>query len=63
MKTYIFQVTISEGSDEFWEGLKVPTGCDEVYDTLNGLLAGSGFDYDLELIQYKENKYDQDIEM
>jgi hypothetical protein len=43
MKTYTIEITIEEGSDEFWESLNGKSGCDEVVDIVRDALADVGF--------------------
>ena len=42
-KTYEITVTISEGSDEFWESISNKTGCDEVVEEVRQALHERGF--------------------
>jgi hypothetical protein len=42
MKRYTFEVVITEGNDEFWEGLE-GSGCDVVKETLVDILSEYGF--------------------
>ncbi len=42
-KTYEFTVTITEGSDEFWESFSNKTGCDEVTAEVIAALDERGF--------------------
>ena len=42
-KTYEITVTISEGSDEFWESFSEKTGCDEVVAEVQAALDERGF--------------------
>lgn len=42
MKKYLFEIEITEGSDEFWEEIK-DTGCDEVKDLLSRMMSDYGF--------------------
>ena len=42
-KTYEITVTITEGNDEFWEGLSGRSGCDEVVEEVKQCLADHGF--------------------
>lgn len=37
-KEYTIQVTITEGNDEFWEGLQGKSGCDEVVELVKEAL-------------------------
>ena len=45
MKTYVFEIKIQEGSDEFWEEIEASrkTGCDEVTEVVQEMLDGTGF--------------------
>lgn len=57
MKTYTLSLQINEGNDEFWEGLKGKTGCDEVVQLLNSMLIEYGFypdNSDLKLIKFED---------
>lgn len=42
-KTYTITVTLIEGSDEFWDGLKDKSGCDEVVEEVRSILREHGF--------------------
>ncbi len=46
MKTYTFEVVVSEGNDEFWEALKDQIGADEVLKALKEALDTYGFTTD-----------------
>ena len=58
MKKYVFQVTISEGYDEFWEELekKNKTGCDELLIEIIRAVDASGFDFEVKLVEYKDEE-------
>lgn len=43
MKKYVFEFTVNEGSDEFWESLAGRAGCDEVRMQVKDLLEGGGY--------------------
>ncbi len=45
MKTYTLEVVITEGCDEFWEGIQARegSGCDEVLQTIRDILFDAGF--------------------
>jgi len=43
MKTYSFEVTITEGEDEFWESFDNRPGIEEVQQALERVLLDSGF--------------------
>jgi hypothetical protein len=42
-KKYVFELTIHEGSDEFWDSIKGKTGCDEVTYELKKLIEAEGY--------------------
>lgn len=42
-KTYTIRVTIREGNDEFWDGLRGKSGCDDVVQEVRAALAEHGF--------------------
>lgn len=42
-KTYTITVTVQEGNDEFWEGLRGKSGCDQVVEEVASCLADHGF--------------------
>jgi hypothetical protein len=56
MKTYTFVVQIREASDDFWDGLKGQSGCEQVTQVIKEALAMRGFpesdDCDIELLQF-----------
>lgn len=43
LKTYTISVTVQESSDEFWDGLRGKSGCDEVVQAVRDALADRGF--------------------
>jgi hypothetical protein len=55
MKRYVIQITITEGNDEFWDGLE-GTGCDEVLEGITNCLATEGWDWgnDVKLIEFTD---------
>lgn len=42
-KTYTISVTIQEGADEFWEGLRGKSGCDEIVEEVRHCLEDRGW--------------------
>jgi hypothetical protein len=55
MREYTFQVTIREGSDEFWESLE-GDGINEVKKALEGTLEESGWiNSEVTLKEFKRN--------
>lgn len=45
MKRFVFEITVVEGNDEFWEDLTARnvSGCDEILESLEESLRDSGF--------------------
>lgn len=59
MKVYTIEITIREGSDEYWEEITADgnTGCDQVLEDVKNCLIGENWqDFDVELIKYSSNK-------
>jgi hypothetical protein len=56
MKQYTFELTVNEGSSEFWEEIleNGKTGCDELLEQLKDALADHGFDPDVSLVKYED---------
>lgn len=56
MKQYTFEVTVSEGNNEYWEELtsKGQTGCDEILEDIKQSMAESGFYPDVRLVKYED---------
>jgi hypothetical protein len=56
MKQYTFELTVTEGNNEFWEEIleKGNTGCDDILEQLKTMLAESGFDDDIKLVKYED---------
>jgi RNase P/RNase MRP subunit POP5 len=55
MKKYVFQITIEEGSNEFWEQIEreESTGCEDVRAMLLECLGSTGLDdAEVKLVQY-----------
>lgn len=53
MKKYIFEIVITEGNDEYWEGLAQTgnPGCEDILENLREALRNDGFSdqYDTEI--------------
>lgn len=55
LKTYTISIIIQEGEDEFWEGLRGKSGCDEVVEDVREALAAAGYtDCHVRLHKYEE---------
>ena len=52
MKRYKFELVIEEGHDEFWESIANKTGCDEMLEVVNELLAD--WDAKVKLVEYTD---------
>ena len=61
MKQYKFEITITEGNDEFWEEInrKNETGCDDVKDMVDIALSQHGL-YDGDNCEIKLKKFEDD---
>ena len=58
MKQYTLTVTITEGSDEFWEEIsnERKSGCDEVTEAVRDALSAAGWsDADVELSAFTDS--------
>lgn len=56
MKTYKFEVIITEGYDEWWEALSNKSGCDEITQILKDELFDSFPDAKIRLLEYTDDK-------
>lgn len=56
MKTYKFEVIITEGYDEYWEALAGKSGCDEITQILKDELFDSFPDANIRLLEYTDDK-------
>ena len=55
MRKYTFEIVITEGNDEFWEGLK-GTGCDAIMTSLKATLDNEGwYDAEVTLKKFEDN--------
>ena len=58
MKTYKFELIVSEGNDEFWEELaeRNKSGCDEVIEMIHEMLRDNPqLDAAVRLVEYTDN--------
>lgn len=55
MKTYKFEVVVTEGYDEFWEELYGKSGCDEVTKAIQNELFQCFPEATVKLIEYKND--------
>jgi len=63
LKTYTLRVTIQEGNDEFWEGLRGKTGADEIVKSIRDLLEEGGWwNSDVRLERFEEKPYMEKID-
>lgn len=56
MKTYKFEMIITEGYDEYWEALAGKSGCDEITQILKDELFDSFPDANIRLLEYTDDK-------
>lgn len=57
MKRYVFQITIEEGNDEFWEEVEQNhgKGIEDLYTMIKECLASTGLDEsEIRLIEYTD---------
>ena len=56
MKRYIFELTVNEGSDEFFEEITADgkSGCDEVLNEVKFQLESCGFNIEIKLKGFEE---------
>jgi len=61
MRTYVFEVKIQEGKDEFWENIIASgsTGCDELLDMIKAALRDYGFTESYDDITIKLTKFNR----
>jgi hypothetical protein len=54
MKTYKFEITVSEGYDEFWEDLHGKTGCDTVLQIMKDALFDTFPEAIVKLVEFSD---------
>ena len=55
MKTYKFEITLTEGHDEWWRALYGKTGCDEVLQIMKDTLFDSFPESVIKLVAYSDH--------
>lgn len=56
MKTYKFEITITEGYDEFWEAIYGKSGCDTITQIVRDDLFDSFPDAVVKLVEYHDKR-------
>lgn len=58
MKKYVFEIVITEGSDEFWEELQAEgkSGCDELTEMLKESIPLNTYDPEITLKAYTNDE-------